>query len=573
MNGDGEPVRRIQAAATVLVVVGVLLGGYAAVDGGPFGGGAVNSGTAADTGDPLPRFREVAVERGLDYETTGPNVGNGRGAALVADYDNDGRPDLLAVGGDRPRLFENTGGAFDPATALPGGLGTATYKGGLFFDYDNDGWQDLLLLPHGGEAVFLENDAGRFERRDVGLSVNLTWGTSAAAADYNRDGCVDVFVAQNGDWRDTIPRRAQGESLSPDNGNPNYLFRGNCSGFERVEDAGIGGTKWSLATSFVDFDGDGLPDVHVANDFNYDVLYVNRGDGSFERRRLNGTNRHAMASEVADVNADGRPDLFVTNIEYPHPERVWLLQNGLEMKNRGNNLLINRGNGTFDDRATAYGVRQGGWGWSGNLVDLDNDGDLDLLHTTQDYNYRAPTAGGTGGGSWRPQSDPPALWTRRDDRNGTFERVNATRAGFEDSNGRGLATLDYDGDGDRDVVVADASGRFKLYENRNAAGNWLRVRVAPPRNGTALGAEAFLTTANGTQHRLRNSRTNYFSQNARTLHFGLGVERVGTLRVVWPDGTERRFDDVPVNRTVVVSPDGGLSVEGRAGNRTATERR
>lgn len=546
-----------QVAAIVFAALVVLTGCT--------GGGVLAPKAADDTGaerpssnETTPSFNDVAMHQGFEYETTGPNVGNGKGAVLVADYDNDGATDVLAVGGDRPRLFRNTGNGFERANALPALTGSI-FKGGLFFDYDNDGWEDLLLLPRGGEAVFLENEEGTYRVRDVGLSVNLTWGTSAAAADYNHDGCLDVFVVQNGDWRDTVPHRAQGKSLSHDNGNRNYLFRGNCSRFERVENAGISGNKWSLAASFVDFTGDGWPDIHVANDFNYDVIYVNQRDGTFTRRRIDETNRHGMASEVADVNGDGRPDIFVTNIEYAHPERVWLMQNGLDMKNRGNNLLINRGNGKFRDVATAYGVRRGGWGWSGNLVDLDNDGDFDLIHTTQDYNRKTGNpAVSASQQTWVPASRPPALWIRTDD---SFERMNATRAGFEPSNGRGLAVLDYDADGDQDLVVADASGTFKLYENRRAPGNWLHVRLKETSNQTAVGARVYVTTAAGTQVRYRNSRTNYFSQSSRTLHFGLGNRTVKRMRVVWPDGTERTFTDVATNQTVVVQYGGPVTTE------------
>ncbi|WP_137284535.1 CRTAC1 family protein [Halorussus salinisoli] len=549
--------RSVPVATVVLAVVVVLSGCT---------GGGVLAPKAADaageehssSGESPPTFEEVAVQKGFEYETTGPNVGNGKGAVLVADYDNDGRTDVLTIGGDRPQLFRNTKSGFERTNALPA-LTNPVFKGGLFFDYDNDGWQDLLLLPRGSEAVFLENDGGTFRVRDIGLSVNLTWGTSAAAADYNQDGCLDVFITQNGDWRDTVPHRAQGKSLRHDNGNRNYLFRGNCSEFERVENAGIGGEKWSLATSFVDFTGDGWPDIHVANDFNYDVIYVNQRDGTFTRRRVDETNRHGMASEVADVNGDGRPDIFVTNIEYKRPERVWLMQNGLDMKSRGNNLLINRGNATFRDAATAYGVRRGGWGWSGNLVDLDNDGDLDLVHTTQDYNRKtgSPTNSQQ---TWKPTSKPPALWMRAND---SFERINATRAGFEPSNGRGLAVLDYDKDGDRDLVVADASGKFKLYENRHVSGNWLQVQVKGTANQTAVGARVFVTTDAGTQIRYRNSRTNYFSQNSRTLHFGLANHTVRRVRVVWPDGTEHTFTNVSTNQSVVVRHDGSVTGENR----------
>ena len=548
-NGSRWTSRPILVVA--LLVVAVVVGSYMVA---PLSGSS--PGTDDASAEPSLSFEEVGDQQAFDYESTGRTIANGRAAVLVADYDGDGKPDVLALGGNEPVLFENAATGFERSNALPD-VPDRLYKGGLFFDYDNDGWQDLLLLPVDGRAVFLENDGGTFRRASVGLNVNLTWGTSAAAADYDGNGCPDVFIVQNGDWRERIPERSQGGNLTEDNGEPNLLFAGDCSGFERVEDAGINGTRWSLATSFVDFTGDGRPDIHVANDFNYDRLYVNQGDGTFEGRIIENTDRHGMSSETADVNGDGRLDVFVTNIEFAEPDRVWLLQNGLEMRNRGNNLLINDGNGSFTDRATAYGVRPGGWGWSATVVDFDDDGDRDLVHTTQAYNWATRKEEGD---AWRRVSTPPALWERTGETN--YSRVNGSRVGLEPANGRGLAVLDFDADGDRDFIVGNAAGEFKLYENANSPGHWLNVRVEGSAEQTALGTRVYVT-ANGKTHlRVYTSQTNFFSQSSRTLHYGLGDAAVDRVRIVWPDGTERTLTDVPTNATLVVTHDGGVEVRG-----------
>jgi hypothetical protein len=516
-------------------------------------GAATAGGGAAEPG--TPRFVEVTNETGFSYRTTGPNTGNGDGAVLVSDYDRDGWPDLLAVGGDRPVLFENVGGEFEPSGALPA-VNATEIKSGLFFDYDNDGWDDLLLLPRADEPVFLENDGGTFHHADVGLNVTLAWGTSAAAADYDRDGCLDLFVTQNGNWTDTVPARAQNRSLDDDNGNRNLLFEGTCDGFERVTDAGIADTRWSLVTSFVDLTGDGYPDIHVANDFNYDAVYVNQRDGTFRKRDVPGTNRHGMASDVEDVNSDGRPDLFITNIEYPNPGNVWVMQSGLGLRNRGNLLLVNRGNGTFVDRATEYGVRVGGWGWSGNLVDLDNDADLDLIHTTQTYvRIHGPDEDSTDD-DYRHVETYPNVWLHED---GEFRERNASTLGLEPANGRGLAVVDFDRDGDRDVVIADTSGPFALYENRVDAGHWLRVR-ATAGNRTAVGTEVIVSLGNRTRWKLLSSQSNYFSQDPRVAHVGLGDrERVPEVRVVFPDGTEHVLRNVSADRRLTVAHNGTVT--------------
>jgi hypothetical protein len=500
-------------------------------------------------------FQDVAEERGLEYTTTGENSGNGDGGVYATDFDRDDRTDVLVTGGEGPALFRNAGGEFERADALPE-TDLTEIKGALFFDHDNDGWEDLLLVPRDDEMVFLENTGGQFEREEVGLETHLEWGTGASAADYDGDGCLDVFVIQNGDWQAGVPKRTHSDSFEEeDNGNPNLLFRGTCGSFERVDGAGVSEKKrWSLATSFVDLTGDGRPDIHVANDFNYDSLYVNRGNGTFERRDLPNTNRHGMASDVVDANGDGRLDIFVTNIEWEDTGGIWELRNGLDIKNRGNNLLINRGDGTFEDRATEYGVRvTGGWGWAGHLVDFDNDADLDLLHTTKYYLVSE------GGELFKPKKPTPTAWERTGPK--TFEPRNASDLGLESSDGRGMAVLDYDADGDQDFVIADTTDPFKLYENRRAdrsGGHWLRVRVAGTPRQTPIGSELHVRTDNGTQFAVYNSRANFFSQDARPVHFGLAGDDAVDLRVVWPDGTERTFPDVQADGLVVVSRDGSI---------------
>lgn len=493
------------------------------------------------------QFREVSSEVGVEYTTTGSDLGNGDGAVLVTDYNRDGWQDLLLLGGDEPTLYRNNrSGGFTETNALPT-IDEDQLKSGLFFDYDNDGWQDLLLLPRNGSAVFLKNDQGTFRHASVGLNVNLTWGTSAVAADYDGDGCLDLYLTQNGDWSERVPNRSSDNPIDPDNGEPNMLFDGNCDSFDRVNGTGIEGTRWTLTASFVDLTGDGRPDIHEANDFNYDRLYVNQGNGSFEARRLPNTNRHAMTSEVEDVNGDGRLDLFVTNIEFRNPSDVWAIRSGFEMVNRGNNLLINQGNGTFTDQASEYGVRQGGWGWAGNLADFDNDGDLDLIHATQTYLVSED-------GNWREVQTPPAMWERTGD---SFERVNASERGLVPANGRGLAVLDFDRDGDQDIVVADTEGSFKVYENVGAGGNWIQVDVRTS-DGVVQGTRVAVVTDNDTQVQVRDSKVNFFSQSSRVLHFGVADADRVDVRVTFPDGTVRRFDDVRVGRRVVVSKNGSI---------------
>lgn len=495
------------------------------------------------------QLREVAGDVGIEYRASEDAAfGNGRAGVYVADVDDDGHEDVLAIGGDRPALFRNIGGAFERTDAIP--PLDITVKGALFFDHDNDGQEDLLLLPLDGRPVFLENRDGTFRETDVGLDTEMRVAMGASAADYTDNGCPDLFVVQSGDWRTDIPARAKesvdaADDVLSDNGNPNLLFAGDCSSFERVEDAGVEGTRWSLATTFADITNDGRPDVHVANDFNHDVVYLNHGNGTFDRVEPPETDRHGMSSAVADVTGNGYLDVFVTNIHFQ--ERIWTQKRVSNVDNRGNNLLVNHGDGTFSSREREYGVRDGGWGWAAVFVDLDNDGTQDLVHTTRHYLADRGTDGPA------PVPTRPRIWR------GTaagFERLNATAAGFETSNGRGVATLDYDRDGRRDIVLADHHGNVKLYENRNEAGNWLQVALDGDGSRTILGTEVYVTTDAGTQFRYLNAGADFLSQDSRLVHVGLGQDDTVDVRVVWPDGTVHRHGNVAANSRIVVSTDG-----------------
>jgi hypothetical protein len=553
MGGDALTARHYAGLAVVALVALAGCTGFA---------GGLDSGSEWG-------FSNVAESAGLDYEARASGVGNGDAGVYVTDFDNDGWPDVLAIGGEEPILFANDDGSFQRTGVLPDL--DMDVQGALFFDADGDGWEDLLLLPRNGEAVFLENDGGEFVRRANGLGVEMGVAVGASAADYDRDGDLDVFVIQYGDWATGTPEgflHPEGGYVAQDNGAPNMLFENTEDGFERVDDAGIEGAHWSLATSFVDLTGDGYPDIHVANDFNNDTLYVNQGDGTFERRVMGAaTARNGMSSEVGDFNADGRPDVFVTNIYFPLSEGNVSAEKRERLERyfafvlrskriEGNNLMINRGDGEMSFESGAYGVAEGGWGWASTHVDLDNDGDRDLFHATQEI-IRVD------------EEDPtftyPMLFERE---GGAFERRDAAELGFVETDGRGVGRLDFDRDGDQDLLVASYDGTFRLYENTADeldGRHSLQVRViAAGGETTAIGARVSVTANGTTDSTVVNANADYQSQDTRVLHFGLGdADTVDRVTVTWPDGTGRTFEDVDADRRVVVYPNGTVATAPR----------
>jgi hypothetical protein len=459
----------------------------------------------------------------------------------VSDYNNDYKPDLLAVVNGLPILYENTGNGYGRSNALP--TVNVTVTAAHFLDYDNDGWEDLYLLSNDG-SVFLENKEGEFVRNDVGLDVDYESVRGAATADYTGNGCLDVFVVQANNWTEHRPEgyNNRNVTIGQDNGIGNRIFRGDCDGFEEAtEEAGIEGTAWSLATSFVDFTNDGYPDIHVANDFNNDVVYINTRNGTFERRVLpNSTNRNGMSSEVAEVNGDGNLDIFVSNIYRPSTPVTETRFGG---RIRGDNLLINQGGGRFVDSADEYGVRKSaGYGWSALLEDFDNDGYLDLFQTNS-----------------VPFMDSyPSIWDGIRD---NFTRLNSSQAGLVLSQPVGAVSLDYDADGDLDIAASDATQRFTFYENRIQRGNSLRVYLRD-NDSTTLGTSVEVITNGESWRRTQNSKSDYLSQSSRTLHFGIGnATVVDRLVVNWSNGGSTTYTDIETNQSIEVSESGGLRKE------------
>lgn len=501
-------------------------------------------------------FTEVTADAGFQYESADRGMGNGNDGLYVTDYDNDLREDILAIGGSEPVLFRNTDGKFERTGAIPTVSGTI--QGALFFDHDNDGWEDLLILRRGETPVFLENREGSFRKTDVGLNDELSVPVGASAADYTGNGCLDLFIIQYGDWSETTPYGWQSQlpfEMEDDNGHPNALYRGSCGEFDLVDDAGIEGVHWSLATSFVDLNGDDRPDIHVANDYYNDTIYYNNGDATFNRTVLGSeTDRNGMSSTVADITGNGHSDIFVTNIYFPRDSsdlteterRLFkgFRDNRLGKRMHGNNLLVGTDSG-FEFAGEEAGVDEGGWGWAAITTDFDSSGQQDLFHTTQRimrFNKSEPVY------------TSPMLWIQEDNE---FYRQHALEIGFSETDGRGAVHADFDHTGSADVAIATFDGQYHLYRNDGPQGNSLQVRVKGNREGTAIGARVYVVTDNRTQVQLNDDKTDYQSQSTRFLHFGVGDSvTVNELRIVWPDGTERTFEDVETGQRLLVAPDG-----------------
>jgi hypothetical protein len=342
-------------------------------------------------------FSEVALPAGVaatrpPYGSPG-NTGFVWHGAAAADLNNDGWMDLFVAGPDRNFLYLNNGqGGFEDAS---GATGIALTDGGvapLALDFDNDGDLDIFLSAVGPQ-ILLENRLvpdGVLTFRDVSLSAGVAvvaLGFSATAGDANGDGLPDIYVACYNHYGRVLPNSWYRAS----NGTPNLLFINQGDGRFREEAVkwGVEDRRWSYAATFADVNDDGRLDLYVANDFGENGLFINQGDHFVDQARDRGVldPGYGMGVAFGDYNNDGRLDLHVTNMSSTAGNRIlsrlWPdaspQDNVLKKLAAGNNLYENLGEGCFRDVTAEVGGFSGGWAWGGGFLDFDNDGWEDLF--------------------------------------------------------------------------------------------------------------------------------------------------------------------------------------------------
>ena len=473
-----------------------------------------------------------------DIDKTDPSyerILQGAGVA-AADFDQDGWVDMYVTGGShRPNLlYRNLGdGTFeDIAEAAGVAFDGRKDTGATAADIDGDGWPDLFLGGVNGTPplLLLNNQDGSF--RDVTTASGLADirnAYSAAFADYDRDGDLDVYIAH---WNTSSQQK--------------YLFSNDGSGvFTDVStQAGIpDGLMADYTPHFSDINNDGWLDLLVAADFNTSQIYLNNKDGSFSIITDNNvvTDDNGMGAAVGDLDNDGDIDWFISSIFDPNGIPSDAVP-GASTGATGNRLYLNDGEGNFSDVTDNSGVRLGGWGWGSCFADLDNDGFLDIFHVngyvTGAFNNNSQFL-----------TDGSRIFLNNGD--GTF-RNGEEELGFQDrGQGRGIACFDYDLDGDVDLFIANNQQAPSLYRNDGGNDNsFLHVRLGgEDSNSESVGARIYLTAGQMTQMREVYAGNNYISSNPADAYFGLGAnESVDTLRIVWPSGEEKTLRNIEANQ-------------------------
>ena len=524
---------------------------------------------AAPSNSPV-RFRDIATEAGL---TTVPQTTtkrryivdtmNGGGVAFF-DCNNDGKLDIAVVrdssiernlaGGDlMVTLYQQDGSGgkihFTDVTASSG-MQTKGWATGLAVaDFDNDGLPDLYVTGYGHNVLYRNLGGCKFE--DVTQKAGVSAGgfsAGAAWADYNRDGYVDLFVARYvatdvhhlPDPKATVYKGVLVELPDPMPGETDLLYRNRGDGtFEEVsEKAGVHNAQklHGMGVVWGDYDGDGWPDLFVTNDGAYNYLFHNLRNGTFEEVGMpsgtalgeSGQVYGNMAADFGDFDHDGQLDLFVTRYGRQPASLFW-----------------NRGHDEFADIAQKAGLSaKTFWPvkWGTGFGDFDNDGWPDILIANGNFSSLLD-----GLPDEPPYLEPLLLFRNQGDR--TFQEIadeSGLNAGALQSR-RGTAFGDVNNDGNLDVLVFNVAGPPSLFlnETRNRNHRILVRLIGVKSNRMAIGARVTVTTADATQMDEVRGGGSYLSSNDTRLHFGLGVSAtIKNLEVRWPSGLTQNFQNV-----------------------------
>jgi enediyne biosynthesis protein E4 len=552
---------------------------------------------------PIAYFTDVAKKAGLTMVNTFGGVTTkkyiiettGTGVAIF-DADNDGWPDIFIVNGTKlegekaageaasNHLYHNNhDGSFTDITKKAGLVHTGWGQGVCVGDYDNDGWPDMYVTYYGKNVLYHNNGDGSFT--DVSEKAGIAgtgkaWGTGCAFVDYDRDGHLDLMVANYVDF-DIAKTPAPGERVNclwkgvpvmcgpqglPTASNILYHNRGDGTFEDVTEKAQIDKTSgaYSFSVTTLDYDNDGWPDMYVACDSTASILYHNNHDGTFKDVAItagaafneDGHAQAGMGSTTADYNGDGRLDIFKTNFSDDTAT-----------------LYRNNGDGTFDDVtfAAGLGLHTQYLGWGTMFFDFDNDGWPDLM-LVNGHVYPEVDSQHLGSNF----QEPRILY--HNNGNGSFADISATAGpGITNvSSSRGLAIGDLWNDGKLSAVVSNMNAPPSLLVNQARANNhWVAFRltgayptpktseaktgalqspVAPAVNGSkstrdAIGARIKVKVGGRTLVDEVRSGSSFISNSDMRVHFGLGAAtKIDSVEVRWPSGVVETFPKVSADK-------------------------
>jgi hypothetical protein len=532
----------------------------------------------------LSKLTDVAAKAGLTQPIIYGGVDSksyivevvGCGVAFL-DYDNDGWLDIFVLNGTRlegdpagntNRLYKNNrDGTYIDVTAKAGLVRSGWASAVTVADYDNDGFDDIFITYYGHNVLYRNNGNGTFTdvTKRAGLAQDVVrYGSGCSWVDYDRDGRLDLFVANYlNTTLEKLPRPGENPDCTwkgvpvncgPRGLAPGYvqLFHNNGDGtFSDVSrSSGVAAAAGSYPMTVVaaDYDNDGWPDIYVACDSTPSWFFVNQHDGTFREEALergvalseDGLEQAGMGVAVGDYDLDGNLDIFKTNFA-----------------DDTNVLYRNDGKGNFDDVTirAGIGVETRYVGWGTGIADLDNDGNPDLFVATgsvyPEVERKLPSY---------PFHSPRLVF--RNLGGGRFEElVEEAGSGVADAHAsRGCAFGDFDNDGDIDVLVMNMNEPPSLLRNDvTSGGNWLKVLlIGSKTNRSAIGSRVTVSYGKSRQAQEVLAQASFYSVNDRRLHFGLGSEATADLQIRWTNGATENIQKVAANQLVVIREGSGI---------------
>lgn len=533
-------------------------------------------------------FRHLCPMIDSKVKNIEPQIASMGASVSIVDYDKDGWEDIYFTNsrdGSENALYHNLkNGKFEDVAPKLGIAdvnkeGTGVSMGAVWGDYDNDGYDDLFLYKWGKPELF-HNQAGKGFVNVTAGSGLPAWvnANSAIWFDFNNDGLLDLFLGgyynEKFDLSHLSTTKIMPESFRyANNGGRNYLLEnmGNGKFKDVTSDFGLNSTKWTLAAAAADFNGDGYPDLFIANDYNVNELYINEKGKKFsEFGRQSGIGnipKSGMSVSFGDINNKGVTGIYNTTIT----EKGILIQDNNywepESQQTGNSYP------RFVNLAQLAGIDNAGWSYGAQFGDLNNDGNMDLYvangfisakkGTSYWYDYSKVTGGNSSiiedalnwpdmKGKSQSGYEQNKVWLNQGD--GSFEDVSDEVCPYATYDSRSVAMADLFNDGRLDIVVANQNNIPLVYKNELQNGNhWIEIELeGTSSNADAVGAKVVVEWNGKKQVQTVTAGIGFSSQNQHRLHFGIGKSnRIDRITVQWPSGKKTAIDSPEIDKLLI----------------------